>query len=808
MSFTPQCHPHWFSFAPHAVTLRTALGCLSLPTFITPLPSSSPLFSFSLCLWQQHFSAESLHQPVPGAAGMPGAFPGLTIPVDIPPFHFQSRRVSMDWRRFSAINVERVAQEVDVATLQEHITSITFCNLDGERCPHCGQPADPILLKVLRMAQLSIEYLLHCQERLGTSLATHTQRLQAAHAELAYTQQQAAEQEVQLRGVKEENRRWKKLIAMQQLLLQAGPNTYCKCHLCDKAFMNDSFLQAHVQRRHAEVTKVERQKTKQVEQMEHEVEELKAELRETQQQLEVEREAEKMRREKEMERARQREEDGRRDLERWKEEERMKLHEEIDGLRQLFLTAFKDLASRSSAVEGKLQELQAREVAESNLGTLQDDDTEEARWQAPSRAELQGKRERVSVQRAEWRQALKDPWRKNQAQKLQKENKTLHAAPSQDQWAFLDHVHQQMDVLSTHLGEQPKVLKSQEKKINLVSASKPEVTWEVTKAVADEESSDRKEATLSGKQRLLEALWRNPDLLKQFRPILEEVLEEKLESMGVKRVAKGISTRTYKSLQALVRLQQQQKAEKFPGLLHLRNELVQAVMGKVRQCKKPSSALPRQLSIIPAQSPKNPRSLWGSQPVTTPAAVEPEASVIPQPAPRSRSRSTHSPPRTRRGTLRTSKAISPHQGLVPRQNSEVMLRGKQPALSPVRLSPKQEPALSAVVLGDETDSDRSDLDSLEETAGSGTATSTMVRLLERRLDAMAQRQPGRVKLFPALSSASPQTRQPTKKIQFAGDNSDLETSSPQDLAEPPLMLRGPPRSPEPWGAGLRGDMCW
>ncbi|XP_074768241.1 cilium assembly protein DZIP1L [Athene noctua] len=717
---------------------------------------------------------------------MPGAFPGLTIPVDIPPFHFQTRRVSVDWRRFSAIDVERVAREVDVAALQEHITGVTFCDLDGERCPHCGQPADPVLLKVLRMAQLSIEYLLHCQERLGTSLATHARRLQAAHAELAYTQQQAAEQEVQLRGVQEENRRWKKLIAMQQLLLQAGPHTYCKCHLCDKAFMNDSFLQAHMQRRHAEVTEAERQKTKQVQQMEHEVEELKVKLQETQQQLEVEREAEKMRREQEMERARQREEEGRRDLERWKEE-RTKLHEEIDGLRQLFLTAFKDLASRSSAVERKLQELQASEVAESNLGTLQDDDTEEAQRWAPVRAELRGKQETVSVQ---------------------KENKTLHVTLSQDQWAFLDHVHQQMDALSTHLGEQPRVLKSQEKAINLVSASKPEVTQEVTKAVADEESSDRKEATLSGKQRLLEALRRNPDLLKQFRPILEEVLEEKLESMGVRRVVKGISTRTYKSLQALVRLQQQQKAEKFPGLLHLRDELVQAVMGKVRRCKKPSSALPRQLSIIPAQSPKNPRSLHGSQPMAMPAAVEPEASVIPQPAPRSRSRSTHSTTRTPWGTLRTSKAISPHQGLVPWQNSEVMLGGKQPTLALVRLSPKQEPALPAVVLGEETDSNRPDLDSLEETAGSGTATSTMVRLLERRLDAMTQRQPGRPKLFPAVSSASPQTSQPTKKIQFAGDNSDLETSSLQDLAEPPLMLRGPPRSPEPWGAELRGHTCW
>ncbi|XP_050758574.1 cilium assembly protein DZIP1L [Gymnogyps californianus] len=657
---------------------------------------------------------------------MPGASPGLTIPVDIPPFRFQPRRVGVDWRRFSALDVERVAREVDVAMLQEHIANVTFCNLDGERCPHCGQPADPVLLKVLRMAQLSIEYLLHCQERLGTSLAVHTQCLQAAHAELACTQQRAAEQAAQLRGAKEESRRWKKLIAVQQLLLQPGPNAYCKCHLCDKAFMNDSFLQAHMQRRHAEATEAERQTMKQVEQMEDEVEELKAKLRETQQQLEAEREAEKRRREQETERARQQEEEGRRDLERWKEEERTKLHEEIDGLRQLFLAAFKDMANRSSALEGKLQELQAREAVESNLGTLRDDDTEEARWRAPSRAERRGERERMAVQ------------------------------------------------------------------IKLLSASKPEVTREVTKVVADEESSDREDATLGGKQRLLEALRRNPNLLKQFRPILEEVLEEKLESMGVKRVAKGISTRTYKSLQALVKLQQQQKAEKFPGLLHLRDKLVRAVMGKVRRCKKPSSALPRQLSVIPAQSPKSPRSFRGSQPMAIPAAVEPEASVIPQPAPRSRARSTHSPPRTPWGTLRTSKTSSPHRGLVPRRSSEAMLGGKQRTPFPVRLSPKREPALSAVMPGDETDSDGSDLDSLEETAGSGTATSTMVRLLERRLDAVAQRPPGRVKRFPAVSSPSPKTSQPTKKLQFASDSSDLETSS---LAEPPLMmLGGPPRS--------------
>ena len=45
------------------------------------------------------------------------------------------------------------------------------------------------------------------------------------------------------------------------------------------------------------------------------------------------------------------------------------------------------------------------------------------------------------------------------------------------------------------------------------------------------------EDSRSGQQKLLAALSRNPTLLKQFRPVLEDTLEEKLESMGIKRVS-------------------------------------------------------------------------------------------------------------------------------------------------------------------------------------------------------------------------------------------------------------------------------
>ncbi|XP_062438622.1 cilium assembly protein DZIP1L isoform X2 [Rhea pennata] len=784
------------------------------------------------------FFADTFHPPhPPGTPAMPGC--GTPLPsatdgaalaglVGVRPFQFQPRRASVDWRRFSAIDVERVARELDVATLQEHIAGVTFCNLDSERCPSCGQPVDPVLLKVLKMAQLSIEYLLHCQESLSAALTLQAGRLQAALDELTRAKQEAARQAEELRGVKEESRRRKKLIATQQLLLQAGANSYHKCQLCDKAFVNYSFLQAHVQRRHAEASEAERQQKKQVEQMEDEIQELKVKLRETQQRLEAERDAEKLRREHETEKARQREEEGRRDFERWKEEERTKLHQELDGLRQLFLTEFKDIASRSSAVEGKLQELQARNVTVSNLGTLQDDDYKEKHHWAVTQAELRDVREKMDVQRDEWKQKLKELRREHLAQEaqLKNENEKLRATLFQDHQAVTDHFRQEMDTLSARLRDQTEVIKSQEKMIKLLSASKPEVTREAPKvATAKESSEEDTEDILHGKQRLLEALRRNPNLLKQFRPILEEMLEEKLESMGVRKVAKGISTQTYKNLQTLVRIQQQQKAERFPELLHLRDKLIRAVMWKVRQSEKPN-----------VKSQKSPWPLrWSppsSQPVVKLAALQPGASAAPRPAPRSRARTPHSSPGTLPRTTQTLKAsnpANPHLGPVPqpspRARSEVTLGWEQAGLSPTKLRPptstQKEQMPSKMMPDDDTESDESALDSPEETAGPGTTVSAVVKVLERRLDTTARKPAGGVKLFPERSSGSPKASQPTKKLQVVEDITDLDTSSLEDLVaprEPPEGRRRPAArlgcdsagSPvtSAWSSGSAGTRGW
>uniref|UniRef100_A0A672PPE6 Zinc finger protein DZIP1L-like n=1 Tax=Sinocyclocheilus grahami TaxID=75366 RepID=A0A672PPE6_SINGR len=90
------------------------------------------------------------------------------------------------------------------------------------------RPADPSLIKLLRMSQLSTEYLLHCQDMLSAQLSGLEERLQAALSLVQRGEEQQTELEKNVQEAKQENRRRKKLITTQQLLLQTSANNYHK----------------------------------------------------------------------------------------------------------------------------------------------------------------------------------------------------------------------------------------------------------------------------------------------------------------------------------------------------------------------------------------------------------------------------------------------------------------------------------------------------------------------------------------------------------------------------------------------------
>lgn len=135
------------------------------------------------------------------------------------PFKFRPRRESVDWRRISALDVDLVVSQLDVDVLQEHIGTVTFCSLEGERCQRCQSPVDPALIKLFRLAQLTVEWLLHCQEFLALSVRTAEERVAAAEREREELLARQRKQEEKVKALGAELKQRKKVIRTQQSML-------------------------------------------------------------------------------------------------------------------------------------------------------------------------------------------------------------------------------------------------------------------------------------------------------------------------------------------------------------------------------------------------------------------------------------------------------------------------------------------------------------------------------------------------------------------------------------------------------------
>ncbi|ELK16707.1 zinc finger protein DZIP1L isoform X1 [Pteropus alecto] len=748
-----------------------------------------------------------MQSPAHTAEGLSGPLFGAYA---LPTFKFQPRHESVDWRRISALDVDRVARELDVATLQENIAGVTFCNLDREACSRCGQPVDPALLKVLRLAQLIIEYLLHCQDCLSASVAQLEARLQASLGQQERGQQELGRQADELKGVREESRRRRKMIStLQQLLLQTGAHSYQMCHLCDKTFMNATFLRGHIQRRHGGMAEGGKQK-KQEQPVEEVLEELQAKLKWTQGELEAQREAERQRMLQEAEITRQREIEAKKEFDEWKEKERAKLYGEIDKLKKLFWDEFKSVANHNSTLEEKLKALQSHSVMGSNLGSLRDEESEERLRQAQ---ELRAMREKIEVQKTEWKRKLKELQEEHAAQKreLQEENERLQASLSQDQRTAAAQSQRQINALRTQLQEQARLIASQEEMIQTMSLRKVEGICEGLKAVDTEENSSEEELEDSqdGQQKVLAALRRNPTLLKQFRPVLEDTLEEKLESMGIKRDAKGIPVQTLRHLESLLRSQREQKAGRFSEFLSLREKLIKEATSRVKERQRQGALGSQPDGKAPVKSQQNPLVTKEVQPKARTLNVASPSKPVEPPVTSLQSRGSHGPGLAQVPTPTPRLAVrgpsgttsSPGLGLssTPPFSSEedseghsVQQTSRQPPKVPSRMGPRPE-----------DDSDWSDTGTSEGSApfpgkgsggpaSSGTLVQSMVKNLEKQLEAPAKKPAGGVSLFLTPNTGPQRPAAPGRKPQLSDDESDLEVSSLEDLPQD-LDQRGKPR---------------
>ncbi|XP_060775741.1 cilium assembly protein DZIP1L isoform X2 [Neoarius graeffei] len=716
--------------------------------------------------------------------------PSWSTSVPAQPFHFRLRTEPIDWRRMAALDVDRVERETDINMLQEFISAVTFCTVEGERCPQCRCPIDTTLLKILHMSQLSTEYLLHCQDYLSSQVAALEDRLQGALSQALREQEERGQLEKELQEVKLESRRRKKLIATQQLLLQSSANNYHKCQFCEKCFVNYSYLQSHVQRRHPEITDAERQKKMQVEEMKDGLEELKEKLRLTQSQLEAEREADAYRRQQEMEEQRKREASERVMIERCKEEEKKTFQDEIDGLRRLLHHEFEQIKTKSISIEAKLHELENGERKVSHLRS--EDDFEKEHWRIRE-SEL---KEQMIQKKNEWKKKMNELQSSHHQEKeeLKSENMRLQKALSVEE-STISSVHllkQQVLALSSQLKEREALIHSQKKKINqLMSRSLSEpLPKKATQNSPEEDEDDEKEEIEELVTGQVEPVRGISVQRKNFRSIVKKRLQKRLEKMGLRKGTKGISTQTLRSL-----LYERGQTLRSPSQLQdLRNILEDQLKQRVQEVQRSqgkSTSNTHMLLRSYLRSPAMERSPRSKKfgPNNTPQKRE-----IPQPptaAPRAKAPSLTPilPAQQKKSSTPpfSSEEEEDDDDDESGEDSAYITSSRDKPSASVHLTPTRRPQRAGHELNssDSDDSDDSDTQKPQHAFSThGAVVQTLTRSLEKQLSSSSSTHPvGGIRVLPSTSHPSPRPSI-IKQQAVSEEESDVDLSSIEELTAP------------------------
>ncbi|XP_077958068.1 cilium assembly protein DZIP1 isoform X5 [Gasterosteus aculeatus] len=647
----------------------------------------------------------------------PGMTPSSGASVALP-FKFRPRRESVDWRRINAVDVDLVVSQLDLDALQEHIGSVTFCSLDGERCQRCHSPVDPALVKLLRLAQLTVEWLLHCQEFLAHNVRVAEERLAAAGREREQLLAQQKAQEEKAKALTAELKQRKKFIRAQQSMLAPRIPSGQKCLHCDKSFLNTSFLQNHMQRRHPDEYEMEfrsdSENKSQIEILKSVISGLKEQI--VQQQLALETKAAQEKEHKDLQR----------ELDHFKADEIARMDRKIeDGIRR------------------EMEFLYTRNIQALNeVNQNQTAKHEKPASPVPSQPErdLDNYRETQAVQKLEQQLKKQDKkWRSRQEEmNAQHESEKNHLLDELSRMqSSLSELQRQEQKLGRRLQEQEHTIKAQGEQIRNISSIPPTKVVEVPvilsapapepkpKRVVLEEpvsapkldpiqelSEEEKDSSSFSERRPVEkkpgpapekkqrALKKNPNIKREMRPDLEQAVVKKLENLGVKSDQCGLNDKELSSILAMLHLKRESVARGMPDYWRQREEIVstaEETLARQRRGRDPSAesqTRPRTVQVMQIRPRSSSLPARATQAVSGPAVKQPKT---PQPV-RATAQPKTSTPKT---ALRTFTSKTPpfssdeeseeEDSDVKEERHQKPQRGKspQPRLNQVQIRPSK-----------------------------------------------------------------------------------------------------------------------
>nr|XP_016847433.1 PREDICTED: LOW QUALITY PROTEIN: zinc finger protein DZIP1 [Anolis carolinensis] len=512
------------------------------------------------------------------------AAPPLLPATGPPPFQFRPRRESPDWRRLSAVDVERLAAELDLAALQEHLgPRDLLLGRARSRCPHLrGQLEPASCCGLLRLAQ--------------PHYALDRARADRLDQDLARAAQQA-------RALKEEGRRRKRaLAALQQALAHAAgpahPHPH-QCQFCDKAFMNSSFLHSHLQRRHSAEPQFDQKQKEQTDRLQEEINKLKEQLQLTKSQLETEQHAHMAKLSKEYEEHRSKEEEILQLFHKWKEEEKEKLSSELEKVKEMFMKEFKELTAKNTELENHLLEVQmSNKHLKSNLGTLKDsfEFTEEKHQNAVDHENIMQLLERQETKWTSKVQTLQEA-HETEKQQLTSQIEKLKTSMTEELNASNLFYKKRIEELGQRLQEQNDLIIAQKYQIQKLSTKKSVESIKLSDVKPSEENIIQPKQSLSsmreteksspkvGKSKchIIHSLKSNPSLTRELRAVLEQTLAEKLESLGIKSGVHGIPSDHLNRVLMSVESAREERKKQVPDIQHIREQLERQVSFRVAE---------------------------------------------------------------------------------------------------------------------------------------------------------------------------------------------------------------------------------
>ncbi|KAM3585722.1 uncharacterized protein V6R79_025466 [Siganus canaliculatus] len=511
---------------------------------------------------------------------------------NILPFKFRPRREIVDWRRINAVDIDQVVSQLDVDALQEHISTVTFCSLSGERCQRCQSPVDPALVKLLQLAQLTVEWLLHCQEFLSLNLREAEERLVSASTEHKQLLAEQKKQEEKVKALTTELKQRKKVIRTQQSLLTPQNISGQKCPHCEKSFLNSSFLQNHMQRRHPDEYDIhlrsDSEKQSQIESLKLEISSLK----------------EKIAQEKEQQTMHK---DLLREMDRFKAEEMARMDRKIEDSRDGIRREMEFLYSQKiQALNEVNQNLTARQEKPSSPVRLHPetdvDNYKVMEIQAIQKLELQ-----IEKQDQKWESRLQEIKAHHESEKNQLMNDLSRMQLS------VSNQQEHSQKLERRLQEKEQTIKAQREQIKNMSSNPPTKIVEApvivsaptpepkpkrvlldSSSVSERRPVEKKpEPAPERKHRVSSNMpKRNASMKKDMRPDIEQAVILRLENLGVKAGQSVLKNKELTSILARLDSKRETYAKRMPDYRRQRQVIASAVEQKVGSERRGSDPAP------------------------------------------------------------------------------------------------------------------------------------------------------------------------------------------------------------------------